>query len=64
MSGKKSSSGKESSVDVMPLVVAPQKPDRPHPYRFMRGGVSEAYRCTPEEAMEKVAAAQGSRGKR
>jgi hypothetical protein len=30
----------------------------PHPYRFTRGGVSEAYcpivRCTPEEGMEKV----------
>jgi hypothetical protein len=30
----------------------------PHPYRFTRGGVPEAYcpivRCTPEEGMEKV----------
>jgi hypothetical protein len=30
----------------------------PHPYRFTRGGVSEAYcpvvRCTPEEGTEKV----------
>jgi hypothetical protein len=30
----------------------------PHPYRFTRGGVLEAYcpviRCTPEEGMEKV----------
>jgi hypothetical protein len=30
----------------------------PHPYRFTRGGVPEAYcpvvRCTPEEEMEKV----------
>jgi hypothetical protein len=30
----------------------------PHPYRFTRGEVSEAYypvvRCTPEEGMEKV----------
>jgi hypothetical protein len=30
----------------------------PHPYRFTRGGVPEAYcpvvRCTPKEEMEKV----------
>jgi hypothetical protein len=30
----------------------------PHPYRFTRGGIPEAYcpvvRCTPEEGMEKV----------
>jgi hypothetical protein len=62
MSGKKSSSGKESSVDVMPSVVTQKRSPKnliaPHPYRFTRGGVPEAYcpvvRCTPEEGMEKV----------
>jgi hypothetical protein len=61
MSGKKSSSGKESSVDVMPSVVAEALPKNliaPHPYRFTRCGVPEAYypvvRCTPKEGMEKV----------
>jgi hypothetical protein len=36
----------------------PKNPIAPHPYRFTRGGVPEAYcpvvRCTPEEGMEKV----------
>src|SRR3954469_25289426 len=41
----------------------------PHPYRFTRGGVPEAYcpdlRCTPQAGMEKTkAAAQGSGGRR
>jgi hypothetical protein len=61
MSGQKSSSGKESSVDVMPSVVvqkcSPKNLIAPHPYRFTRGGVPEAYcvvRCTPEEGMEKM----------
>jgi hypothetical protein len=36
----------------------PKKLIAPHPYRFTRGGVPEAYcpivRCTPEEGMEKM----------
>jgi hypothetical protein len=61
MSEKKSSSGKESSIDVMPSVVTQKLRKNliaPHPYMFTRGGVPEAYcpivRCTPEEGMEKV----------
>jgi hypothetical protein len=38
--------------------VLPKNLIAPHPYRFTRGGVPEAYcpivRCTPEEGMEKV----------
>jgi hypothetical protein len=38
--------------------VLPKNLIAPHPYRFTRGGVLEAYcpivRCTPEEGMEKV----------
>jgi hypothetical protein len=38
--------------------VLPKNLISPHPYRFTRGGVPEAYcpivRCTPEERMEKV----------
>jgi hypothetical protein len=40
------------------IKVLPKNLIAPHPYRFTRGGVPEAYcpivRCTPEEGMEKV----------
>src|SRR3954462_10298984 len=72
-SGKKSSFGNSSSDDV---VVASSRARAllknliaPHPYRFTRGGVPEAYcpdlRCTPQDGMGKTkAAAQGSGGRR
>jgi hypothetical protein len=70
MSGKKSSSGKESSVDVMPSVVAQKrspKPDRPLPVQVhKRRGSGGLLSRRPVHAGrgdgEGVAAAQGSGG--
>jgi hypothetical protein len=72
MSGKKSSSGKESSVDVMSSVVAQkrsQKPDRPSPVQVHKrqgsGGLLSRRLVHAERGDgEGVAAAQSSGGER
>jgi hypothetical protein len=72
MSGKKSSSGKESSVDVMPSVVAQKrspKPDHPSPVQVHKrrgsgGLLSHRLVHAARGDGEGVAAAQSSGGVR
>jgi hypothetical protein len=65
MSGKKSSSGKESSVDVMPSVVAQKcSPVQVHKRRGFEGLLSRRLVHAKRGDVEGVAAAQDSGGKR